>query len=549
MSSDGSRLPHSYVRSLLGGHVDTSALRPFPDLTQGRAEQMTDVIAKIRRSHHDPDMKAADRLRDWDLLGDTALWSPSMWCRVVRQLGTEDVCAALSATVHSALGLRLLRTWGREDQLRQVRDDPASLCAFSLTEESPGSDVGRLMTYAEAVEEGFLLNGVKHWVTNAEAASHFIVVARTAAPIAADKPKLTAFLVPRGPGITIEPAPTDVLPRAGVARLRLENVMLDRSQILGGEGKGFRVVMAGLSDARLLVSAAIVGSCVAAFNSVINRLQERRAFGRPVGKFPSVQSGIAAMLSDILAMESLVHGVAGLSDAAATVDPVERGVVRLAVSRGSQRVLETARELYGAAAFGGRASIARRWADTRALTLLDGSDSALESYIVLEGTRDVRHRFLQMLDASDPLARVDAAASFVVDKVGARLRRARAESLPQLRVDRLHQFTAQLSHKLDAAIVKYRGDVVEKQHVHRRLAQLLSELATWVALVARVESEVERAGRVGATRMIEAAAVWVTSAHTRIEQTLTALDHNDDKLRDEVAVRAYGDKAYPFEVF
>ncbi|HXS15912.1 MAG TPA: acyl-CoA dehydrogenase [Polyangiaceae bacterium] len=549
MSSDDSRLPQSYVRSLLSGRVDASALSPFPNLSQGRAEQMSDLISKIRRAHHTPEMKAVDRLRDWELLGDTALWSPAMWCRVVRQLGTEDVCAALSATVHSALGLRLLQTWGREDQLRQVQDDPASLCAFSLTEESPGSDVGRLMTYAEAVSDGYVLNGVKHWVTNAEAASHFIVVARTAAPIAADKPKLTAFLVPRGPGIILEPAPTDVLPRAGVARLRLDNVALRRSQILGGEGKGFRVVMSGLSDARLLVSAAIVGSCVAAFNSVISRLQERRAFGRPVGKFPSVQFGIAGMQSDILAMESFVHGVAGAADATATVDPVERGVVRLAVSRGSQRVLETARELYGAAAFRGRSSIAQRWADTRALTLLDGSDSALESYIILEGTRDVRHRFLQMLDATDPLARVDAAASFVVDKVGARLQRARAESLPELRVDRLHQYTAQLSRKLDAAIVKYRGDVVEKQHVHRRLAQLLAELATWVALIARVESEVQRAGKVGATRMIDVAAVWVAAAQGRIEQTLAALDHNDDKLRDEVAVRAYGDKAYPFEVF
>src|SRR5690606_41371908 len=61
-------------------------------------------------------------------------------------------------------------------------------------------------------------------------------------------------------------------------------------------------------------SSDLLGSCVSAFNSVVERLQERRAFGRPVGKFPSVQFGISTMLSDLLAMESLVHGVAGLAD-------------------------------------------------------------------------------------------------------------------------------------------------------------------------------------------------------------------------------------------
>jgi acyl-CoA dehydrogenase family protein 9 len=464
-------------------------------------------------------------------------------------LATEDVSAALCATVHSSLGVRLVQAWGREDQVREIRDDPKALCAFSLTEESPGSDVSRLMTYAEATEDGFLLNGVKDWVTNAESASHFIVVARTAPPIAADKPRLTAFLVPREAGIRIESTATDVLPRAGVAQLTFKNVRLARSQMLGGEGKGFRVVMSGLSEARLLVSAAMVGSCVAAFDSVIARLQQRRAFGRPVGKFPSVQFGISAMLSDILTMESLVHGVAGATESAPTVDPVERGVVRLAVSRGSQRVLEIARELYGAAAFRGNSSIARRWADTRALTLLDGSDSALESYIVLEGTRDVRRRFLQMMDPSEPLARVDAVASFLVDKVGARLRRVQSQRLPGLRLDVLHRLTAQVSQKIDTAIVKYRNDLVEKQHVHRRLAQLIADLSSWVALAARVQTEIERAGEVGATRMIDVASVWVGAAQARVEQTLLSLDHNDDRKRDEVAIRAYGDKAYPFEVF
>ena len=543
------RVNESFVRSLLAGHVELSALSPFPNLSQGRAEQLGDVSSVIKSRVHAPHAKAVDRLRDWDLLGERALWSTPLWCRVIRQLAMEDVSAALCATVHSALGVRLIQAWGREDQLRTVADDPGALCAFSLTEESPGSDVSRLMTYAEATGDGFLLNGTKHWVTNAEAATHFVVFARTAPPIAADKPRLTAFLIPRGHGISTKHAPADVLPGAGVAQLKFDNVVVRRSQIIGQEGKGFRVIMSGLSEARLLVSAAILGSCVAAFNSVVERLQQRRAFGRPVGKFPSVQFGIAAMLSEILAMESLVHGAAGLSGRGAGVDPVERGVVRLAVSHGSQRVLEIARELYGAAAFTGETSLARRWADTRALSLLDGSDSALESYIILEGTRHVRHRLARAMDQNDPLGRVDAVASIALDKIGARFKRATVTGVSGLRVEALHEHTAHLSQQVESAVIRYKGDIVEKQHVHRRLARIVAELSTWVALCARVRNEIEESGPVGAKRMIDAASVWVNAACSRIEQGFSSLKSNDDKKRDEVAVRAYGDGGYPFDVF
>ncbi len=549
MGSSDDHLSESFVRALLAGQVELSSLSPFPHLSQGRAEQLADVIARLKASHHDPSWSAADRLRDWELLGDHALWSTPLWCRLIRQLAMEDVSAALCATVHSALGVRLVQTWGREDQLRAVRDDPRALCAFSLTEESPGSDVSRVMTQALPVEDGFVLNGTKHWVTNAESATHFIVFARTVPPIAADKPRLTAFLVPRGKGIHIEEAPTDVLPRAGVAQVRFVDVRLDRSSILGQEGKGFRVVMSGLSEARLFVSAAMLGSCVAAYNSVVERLQQRRAFGRPVAKFPSVQFGISAMLGDLLAMESLVHGVAGLAGHGAPVDPVERGIVRLSASRCSKRVLENARELYGAAAFKGESSIARRWADTRALGLLDGSDSALESYIVLEGTRSVRHRLEQVMDATDPLGRVDAAASILFDKVGARFKRAIVHEVPGLRLQQLYAHTAQLSEQVERSLLKYKGEIVEKQHVHRRLATIVADLSTWVALAARVQDEIKRAGSVGGTRMVDVASIWVLSAHARVEQNFQALGKNDDRKRDEVAVRAYSDRQYPFDVF
>jgi acyl-CoA dehydrogenase family protein 9 len=532
---------------LLDGRVDLSPLEPFPELSAGRVHQIDDLLGQLRLD--DENLPGVERLRKWDLLTRPIDWPTPLLSRVIRQVGTVDSSAALSAIVHLALGVRLIRSWGSEAQFTEFFHTPHALCAFALTEASPGSDVSRIQTLADPVDDGYVLNGTKHWVTNAKWATHFIVVARTAPPRAANKPKLTAFLVERQPGIEITPVTSDVLLGSGVSEVQFRNISLSKRNVLGSVGKGFRLVMAGLSEARLLVGAAVLGACIRAFNDTIARVTERRAFGRAVAKFPSVQARISMMLSDIFAMESLVHGVAGLSEPGAPVDPVERGVVRLAVSRGSTRVLDAARELHGAAAYAGDLAAARRWADARALTLLDGSDLALESYIVLEGTRDIRHRLQRLHDPADVFGRVDAAASLLMDRAKNRLRRAVNHNIPGVQIGDLHEYARRLGAAVDDSVQRHGVELVEKQHIQSRLASATAELAAWSAIAARVRTEIATSGEVGSRRMTDVAGVWLHDARFRIESHLSNLEKNNDRARDAVAIRAYSDRGYPIDVF
>lgn len=547
MTVDDPNLPQSFVRSLISGHVDLFPLDPFPRLHQGRVRQVEELLLKIRRDERRDSGVAS--LKHWGIVGQSRRWPVPLLTRVIRQIGATDPSAALCAIAHLALGTELVRTWGSEQQIRELEQDPSTVLAFALTEASPGSDVSRIQCYAEPAGDGFLLSGTKHWVTNAREATHFVVFARTAAPRAGDKPKLTAFLVQRGPGVEIQPVRSDVLPGAGVSEVVFRQVRLSHRQVLGQVGKGFRLVMQGLSEARLYVAAAVLGASIRAVNDTVARLKERRAFGRSIGRFPSVQSSVATMLSEVLALESLVHGVAGMCEEKCDVDPVERAVVRLAASRAAARVLDAARELHGAAAFVGDTSVARHWADTRALTLLDGSDHALHSYIVLEGTRKVRHRFSVMKRGLDPLVRMDAVASHFFDKAAARLRRAASSDVPSMAIDDLHRLAGRLSEEVDRAIREQGDEFVERQHTHRRLAVVTAELSAWVALAARVREERNRRGEVGSRRMADVGEVWVTQARSRIEEQLRKLRENDDAQRDRVAHLAYGDEGYPFDVY
>jgi alkylation response protein AidB-like acyl-CoA dehydrogenase len=537
----------SFVRALLEGRVDLHAIEPFPTLSEGRIQQVDELLAKLRVE--DEERSGVEHLQSWGLLDRSDDWPTPLLSRVIRQMGATDASAALSAIVHLSLGVHLVRAFGSEAQIRELSMSRRALFSFALTEESPGSDVSRIQTYARKTENGFVLSGTKHWVTNALWATHFVVLARSSPPRATDKPRLTAFLVKAGRGVTVKRVESDVLEGSGVGRVTFDEVELSKDAVLGSEGKGFRLVMAGLSDARLHVGAAVLGACIRAFNDTVARVAGRRAFGRPVGNFPSVQFRIANMLSDIVAMESLVHAVAGLGEPGKSPDPVERGVVRLAVARGATRVLDAARELHGAAAYAGDLKAARHWADTRALTLLDGSDLALESYIVLEGTREIRQKMAQLSDPTDVLSRVDAVATHFVDRAKNQIRKVATQRIEGLGMDGLQQYAGRLGRQVEAIVRRHGVELVEQQHTQSRLASATTELATWSALASRVATEVQKSGEVGSRRMIESATVWVNAAKKRIDLDLSALDDNDDAMRDQIAARAYVDLNYPFDVY
>jgi hypothetical protein len=409
--------------------------------------------------------------------------------------------------------------------------------------------VSQLTTFAEPHGEDYVISGTKHWVTNACAATHFVLLARTAPPHPAAKPRMTAFLVPRGEGLSVTRVPSSVLPGALVGEVNLDGVRVPRSAVLGEVGKGFRVVMHGLAEARLLVAAAIVGSCVRSFDETIERLSARRAFGRRVGNFPSVQDRVATMLSDILALESLVSAAAGVVHSVKGIDAVERAVVRLAASRTASRVLDAARELHGAAAFAGDTEAAKRWADARALTLLDGSDLALESFIILEGTRQKRRELKQGSGPPRALSALRDLPQRTIKGLSGRLRELAYGARAEVRLKRLTEQAELLSEWVKKELIEHGEELVEMQHTQRRLATVLMELSIWFALAMRVDAEVRRHGATGSQRMIEAAEIWIAAADARITMQFEGLRDNDDLERDRIASRAYADHSYPFDIF
>lgn len=128
----------SFIRGLLNGRVDLTPLEPFPSLSSGRVQQIDDLLAQLRLD--DDAVSGIERLRRWELLSRPIDWPAPLLARVLRQVGAVDSSAALSAIVHLALGVRLIRAFGNEQQFTDFFQAPNALCAFALTEASPGTD-------------------------------------------------------------------------------------------------------------------------------------------------------------------------------------------------------------------------------------------------------------------------------------------------------------------------------------------------------------------------------------------------------------------------
>lgn len=546
----------SFTRELFNGRVDSSHAFPYPLLGTGRFQQMQDVFARMRQSLTELG-RGEELLRNLGLLGSPdwpgARFLPGR-ARVVQQLAGLDASAAASLLVHEALGVSVLRRAAQGTALARLAESPRTpIFAFALTEASPGSDVAQLLTYAEPVAEGgFRLRGSKSWVTNAAFATHFVLLARTVPPHAGDKPRLTAFLVERRPGVSVERLHSAALPHSGLGNLTLNDVEVPADHVLGEFGKGFRVVMDALSEGRLFLGAAVLGVCLHAVNDTIARMRQRRAFGRSIGQFPSVRERVSRMLAECLAAESLVYLCLALAERTGELDSVESAVVRLHASRSASRVLDAVQELAGAQAFLADAGPLRQWADGRALCLLDGSDAALESYITLEGTRVARHRAERLAEAlAHPLGSVDALGELAIEGVRRRLERLPVSGDPELvRLGaRLSSLAAEVGRGVQRQLRRYGSEIIEMQHVQRRLAVAVTELSAWLAVLARAERDRAEHGETGARRMVELATLWCRAADARISRAVRELDSNDDELRDRVAMRAYTDARYPFDVF
>ena len=235
----------------------------------------------------------------------------------VEALSRVDPSIGVLVDVQNTLVINALLRWATDAQKAAYLPKLASgtIGAYALSEAGSGSDAFAMASRAAARVDGFVLNGRKLWITNANEASLFIVFANVN-PEAGYR-GITAFLVERGfNGFTVGKKEDKLGIRASsTCELLLEDCHVPRANVLGEVGKGYKVAIETLNEGRIGIGAQMVGLAQGALDATIHYIKERKQFGKPIGDFQGVQFQIARAATDLEAARLMVYNAARLRDA------------------------------------------------------------------------------------------------------------------------------------------------------------------------------------------------------------------------------------------
>jgi alkylation response protein AidB-like acyl-CoA dehydrogenase len=270
----------------------------------------------------------------------------------VEALSRIDPSIGVLVDVQNTLVINALLRWGTDAQTSAYLPKLASgtIGAYALSEAGSGSDAFAMASRGTQQGDGFILNGRKLWITNANEASLFIVFANVH-PEAGYR-GITAFLVERGfKGFTVGKKEDKLGIRASsTCELLLEDCHVPRANVLGDVGKGYKVAIETLNEGRIGIGAQMIGLAQGALDATIHYVRERKQFGNPIADFQGVRFQIARAATDIEAARLMVYNAARLRDAGQTFLK-EAAMCKLFSSEVAEHVSSLAVNLFGGYGF------------------------------------------------------------------------------------------------------------------------------------------------------------------------------------------------------
>jgi acyl-CoA dehydrogenase len=246
-------------------------------------------------------------------------------CIAAEELGYADVSIALPVLwlVESSWGYvvdRYCSEQVRDECIRKAFKGDAFI-GIASTESGGGSDVAAFKSTAKKVGNEWILNGEKMYISGTEEAKKlgggYFVIARTSpAPADAMHKGMTGFYLPiNAKGVEVNKRFEDMGRMAiSTGGFKMENVRVPDAYRIGEVDKGFYLTMEGFDNARILIAAVCVGAARRALDVGMDYIRERKAFGRPIGKFEGIQFELADDWAQLEALRSLTYRTAWMQD-------------------------------------------------------------------------------------------------------------------------------------------------------------------------------------------------------------------------------------------
>jgi acyl-CoA dehydrogenase len=356
------------------------------------AERLRPLEAQVAENDEIPD----DLIEEMKALGLFGLSIPEEYgglglsmseeVRVVIELGKTSPAFRSAFGTNVGIGSQGLVMAGNEAQKARFLPGIASgeiITSFALTEPEAGSDGAGVRTRAVRDGNQWKLTGGKRYITNADKAHLFTVMARTGGDGAGG---VSAFLVPAdSPGLSVGAHEKKMGQQgAHICDVNFDDVAVPPENMLGAEGEGFKVAMRVLDRGRLHISAMCVGVAERLVADAVAYATERKQFGQAIADFQLVQAMIADSKTELLAARALVLETAAKRDAGENVI-LECAAAKLFASEMVGRVADRAVQIFGGAGYVADYGIERLYRDVRIFRIYEGT-SQIQQLIVARET-------------------------------------------------------------------------------------------------------------------------------------------------------------------
>ena len=555
-----------FAKALFRGEFRGSSLFPYPELPESQRSTVEAAVAAVRE-FADTEIDAAAIDREADIprsvidglahLGVLGMAAPTKWggqgfsqmgyCRIMEVIGGHCAATAVFVNAHHSIGLRALVLFGTPEQQARWLPPLASgekLAAFALTEEQAGSDASNVQTTARPSDDGrtYILNGSKRYITNGAIADVLTVMARTPDPRGGDS-KVTAFLVtPDLPGFEVVEAR---MPKCGIrgtatARLAFHDMPVPATNVLGPLGKGLKVALTVLDFGRTTFGASCTGAAKVCLAAATRHAANRRQFGRPLADLELIRKKIAYLAATAYAMEATTYQTAALIDRGSDDYMLETAILKVFTTEVLWLGVNETLQVFGGQGYFSNEPYERMMRDARINTIGEGANEVLKAFIALVGMRDIGEGLKGTLEGlKKPSSFLPTLWGFTRDRFGRMIRTpAIPVASPMLRpmADSLARRVARFGRTVEGLLIANREAVLDRQYIQERIADAAIALVTSACTLSRWDLSISRDRTTPAERT--AAELYLRMAKRRFDDSLKALNNNDDRLTTEAALAA-----------
>ena len=307
----------------------------------------------------------------------------TLFCLGCEELARGLMSLAAISAMQSLMGTNFLFHFGTP-KLKEQYFFPAmraeKVACFCLTEPEAGSDLGNVRTSALKTAKGYVINGMKTWVTNGPVADFYTVLCQT------DPAKkfrgLNFFFIPREtPGVSVSQAFDVVGTRSTeLSEVAFTEVNIPHEHMLGKEGKGMSNLMSILAEIRTMTAALAIGLQRASMDESIRYAHEREQFGKTIANYQLIQAKVANMATQLEASKLLTYKATRMIDNKISCIK-EASMAKYFATEAACKASDEVTRIFGAYAYSTEYPAQRFYRDSRFLLYGGGTHEILQTNI------------------------------------------------------------------------------------------------------------------------------------------------------------------------